>query len=73
MPRLFTMDLDSLSFTKEIFIVLMSPQSQLRIKDAGLAWRKIVVEDPHAHLLSPSLVIDHSLYLFDIFNFARFR
>jgi len=73
MPRLFTMDLDSLSFMKEIFIALMSPQSQLRIKDAGLAWRRIAVEDPHAHLLLPSLVIDYSLYLFDIFNFARFR
>ena len=73
MLRLFTMDLDSLSFMKEIFIALMSLQLQLRTKDAGLAWRRIVVEDPHAHLLSPSLVIDHSLYLFDIFNFGRFK
>ena len=73
MLRLFTMDLDSLSFMKEIFIALMSLQLQLRTKDAGLAWRRIVVEDPHALLLSLSLVIDHSLYLFDIFNFARFK
>lgn len=62
MTYLFTMDLGSLSFMKEIFIASMSLPSQSRIKDAGPAWRKIIAEDHHVHLLSPSLVITCSIY-----------
>lgn len=72
MTCLFMMDLDSLSFMKEIFIVLMLPPSQLRIKDVGPAWRRIIAEDPRVHQLSLSLVINHFFHLFAFFNFARF-
>lgn len=73
MTCLFTMDLGSLSFMKEIFIASMSLPLQSRIKDAGPAWQKITAEDHHVHLLSPSLVINHLFHLFDVFNFARFK
>lgn len=70
MTCLFTMDLDSLSFTKEISIASTSPPLRSRIKDAGPVWRKIMAEDPRVHPLSPSLVIN---YLFHVCNFTRFR